>query len=67
MPLGPGKYDALATEVRDKAHAEAVLLIVFNGDKGSGFSCQTPPEMLAKLPAILRSTARQIEESSGHA
>ena len=67
MPFGPGKYDALCTEAREKADAVAVILLVIGGNQGEGFSCQTADlEVLAKLPSILRDVARQIEESGGH-
>jgi hypothetical protein len=59
--LGPGKYDDVCTELRDKTKAEAAIIIVIEGEKGSGFSCQAPLPVLAGLPAMLRSMARQIE------
>ncbi len=40
MARGPGKYDDLATYVRQQAEAKAVIIIVLGGKKGSGFSCQ---------------------------
>jgi len=68
MPMGPGKYDALCSEVRVGSKAAAVLLMVIAGDKGSGFSVQTAdPELLAALPAILRDVAKQIEDAGGQA
>ncbi len=35
MAFGPGKYDDLCTEVREKAKAKGVLVIIIDGDKGS--------------------------------
>jgi hypothetical protein len=69
MPVGPGKYDADCTEIRERTKAEGVLLAVFGGEKGSGFSVQAPFELTVGLPEILRDLARQIEESfeQGHA
>lgn len=61
MPIGPGKYNDLTTEVRKKTHAAAALVMVFNGDKGTGFSLQAPPELEALLPGILRRMADDIE------
>lgn len=58
---GPGKYDDLATDVRLRAKAAGVLVIVFGGDKGHGFSAQLPPALLAGVPAILRDVAQQID------
>lgn len=63
MALGPGKYDTLCTEVRTKAKAESVILIIIGGDKGNGFSVQAEAGLTLKLPDILRSMADQIEES----
>jgi hypothetical protein len=69
MPVGPGKYDEYCTKIREETKAEGVLLAVFGGSKGDGFSVQAPFELLLELPEILRNMARQIEESSeqGHA
>jgi hypothetical protein len=62
MALGPGKYDALATQARLGANARAVILIVIGGDQGGGFSLQTvDPDLITELPAILRGMADQIE------
>jgi hypothetical protein len=66
MPLGPGKYDAEVTMVREKLAAEGVILLVFNGNKGGGFSCQLTAELLLHVPAMLRDIAKQIEESGEH-
>jgi hypothetical protein len=60
MGIGAGKYDDLCTHVREQAHAEGALVIVFDGDKGSGFSCQAPIEYMHKIPAILEETIRQM-------
>lgn len=64
MAHGPGKYDDFVTHVREQAQAEAVLLIVFNGNRGSGFSMQARGHMPpAQVAAILEDTARQIRAS----
>jgi len=63
LSLGPGKYDEQCTKVRTETLAEGVLLVVYRGTKGSGFSVQAPIPVIAALPKILRDTARQIEES----
>jgi len=68
MPVGPGKYDKECEDARAKTSADAVLLIVLGGDRGSGFSAtfagSAGVEAMARLPGILRDTARQIEESA---
>jgi len=68
MAIGPGKYDDLCTTVRESVEADAALVIIINGRKGSGFSLQTADlGVLADLPATLRRTADQIEQSYGTA
>lgn len=62
MALGPGKYDDLCTEVREKTGAEAVIVLVKNGNKGSGFSMQATLKLTLGLPTILRSLADEIEK-----
>lgn len=59
--MGPGKYDELCTEVRDKVKADGAIVLIINGDKGSGFSCQASLPLIIGLPAMLRSMANQIE------
>lgn len=61
MAIGPGKYDDILTEARRKAGAYGAILIVFDGEKGAGFSCQITPEQSLKLPFLLRSIADQVE------
>jgi hypothetical protein len=41
MAMGPGKYDAACTAARLATDAEAVVLVVFNGRGGHGFSVQS--------------------------
>jgi len=65
MALGPGKYDALATEVRAKAQAAGVVVLIFDGNLGSGFSAQLSVELTLSVPKILRDMANQIEASGG--
>lgn len=64
MPIGPGKYDDHATQVRTATGADAVVVIVVNGDKGSGFSVQTNAAMTLRLPELLRIMADDIERDS---
>lgn len=68
MAEGAGKYDDLATEVRDKAEARGVLVAVIHGTKGSGFSVQCDAKALQILPGILEDIARQIRQDlrAGH-
>jgi hypothetical protein len=64
MPIrtnGPGKYDAAATVARASTKAKGVLLVVFGGEHGAGFSAQLPADLLLTVPAILRDMADQID------
>jgi hypothetical protein len=60
MAAGPGKYDDLCTLVRERAAAAGALLIIVNGEKGSGFSCQADLMTTAGIPDLLEDIARQI-------
>ena len=62
MPLGPGVYDDLCTEVRVKAQAEGVILIIIGGNHGNGFSGQMSDELTVKMPHMLRAVASNIEK-----
>lgn len=72
MALGP--YDALTTFMLQQTEAEAVVVIVLGGNRGSGFSVQAlaphpeHPEQAytklhARIPQLLRDIAEQIEQS----
>lgn len=63
MAFGPGKYDSICTIARQRAKARAVLMMVFDGRHGSGFSVQAPIDIQVALPRILRDIASQIEAS----
>jgi len=67
MSEGPGRYDELATAVREKAEAEAVVLIIVNGNKGFGFAVQSlTPEALEALPKAVRQVATAMEADNAH-
>jgi hypothetical protein len=65
MPIGAGKYDPECTAARESAQAEAVLLIVLNGNRGAGFSLQSVggPATPAVLCDLLEHVVRQIRAS----
>jgi hypothetical protein len=60
--IGPGKYDDLATEARERAKAQGAILIVIQGEHGSGFSCQATLQVTLELPKMLREMADEIEK-----
>lgn len=64
MAIGPGKYDGDCTIMRQMTEADCVVLLVLNGNRGTGFSVQAShPIHLELLPALLRNLAIDIEES----
>jgi hypothetical protein len=63
MALGPGRYDDACTAARILTGGQ-VILIVADGRRGDGFSCQCTEEMLRKLPDMLESVAAQIREDT---
>ena len=63
MPQGPGKYNELCTYVRLQAKAQAAIIVVINGDKGSGFSVQQPEGSALELAQLLETMAADIRKS----
>lgn len=63
MPVGAGKYDDLCTVVRVGAKADGALVMVFNGDKGFGFSLQANADTVAMMPELLEMMATDIRKS----
>lgn len=61
MAIGAGRYDHYCTQVREETRALGAIVIVFKGWDGDGFSCQLPPELVDRLPAVLRGMADDIE------
>ena len=64
---GGGKYDPEVRAAMAATQADAVLLIVLSGDRGSGFSLAindarlSPEEVLSEAPALLRALADRID------
>jgi hypothetical protein len=66
MTAGAGKYDAVTTKVREETQAEGIILVIFGGNKGDGFSVQATSDILLDLPKMLRSIADQIAADLGN-
>lgn len=60
MAVGKGKYDDVCTLVRKLTSADGTLLIIFNGDDGTGFASQLPLDALLTMPDLLRRMADDI-------
>jgi hypothetical protein len=58
--VGPGRYDALCTYVREQAMADGAVVIVLGGARGDGFSCQASGTLTKQLPALLCDIASRI-------
>lgn len=68
MPIGAGVYDKECTAARVATGAKGTVLLVLNGNKGSGFSVQTNCLTMAlQLPDQLESIAAEIRRSHGEA
>lgn len=60
--LGGGVYNDECEAAMKATAAECVCLMVFNGNRGNGFSVAIhDPAMTQRLPSMLRSMADQIE------
>jgi hypothetical protein len=64
MAIGPGLYDHEISGLMLSTKARAIILMVFEGNKGSGFSVQAFDDIAPEIPGILRQMADQIEEST---
>jgi hypothetical protein len=63
MAIGPGRYDPEVTELRARLKADGVVLLVFGGERGQGFSAQLTFPLMAMMPQMLREMADEIERS----
>ncbi len=60
--IGPGKYDDIAMFAMSATQAEAVVVLILNGNHGSGMSvAMIDPSYLHTLPAALRQVANDVE------
>jgi hypothetical protein len=68
MAYTEGRYDTVVDGVLQQTAAEAVILVVLGGNKGSGFtlSCkaQVVEKVHARLPMMLREIADSIERGA---
>jgi hypothetical protein len=65
--IGPGKYDDVCTIVREKTDALTAIVIILDGNKGSGFSIQTHRIGVVNVDALadmLEHIARQLREDT---
>jgi hypothetical protein len=65
MAIGPGRYDDIATKVFEEVGIKGrggVIVMVFDGNKGTGLSCKADLATTKKLPDILEMLAREIRK-----
>lgn len=59
--LGEGKYAAECDAALKATQAKGLIIMVFDGYAGNGFSAHVSPAYLRGLPSVLREVAAQIE------
>jgi len=63
MPKGPGKYDELCVDILKKTNADCAIVIVINGNTGSGFSINAiDQDFVFKIPELLEHTASMVRD-----
>lgn len=60
MTIGEGKYDAICTQIREDHNADAVVVVIINGHRGTGFSVQASPIAMLKLPDAFHNMAEEM-------
>lgn len=64
MAEGPGKYDDLCSLVRIGSEGKVVLVMVIEGNKGSGFSVQADKELApGAIADLMMNLARVIKKN----
>lgn len=63
MPIGPGKYDEVLAEALEKVGAKQGILMILDGDKGSGLSVKVAVALINTVPSILESIAVDIRRN----
>jgi hypothetical protein len=65
--IGPGKYDDTCTIVREMTNAVTAVVVIIDGNKGSGFSLQTiNPVHILSLAEMLENIAKQLRADAIH-
>lgn len=57
------EYDLAAEELRRKFAADACMLIVLSGNKGTGVSMSMPDDLREHIPALFRAIAQEWEDA----
>jgi hypothetical protein len=67
MNSEPSKYAAECQAAFESTQARAVLLIVLDGNRGTGFAGAMTENLQHIVPHLLRSVAEQIEKTESNA
>ncbi|MDE2095697.1 MAG: hypothetical protein KGL39_00440 [Patescibacteria group bacterium] len=62
MDIRPGEYDDIVADVMERMRAVGAILLVFSGNRGSGFSVHVPIAFAEGLPEMLWNMADQVEK-----
>jgi hypothetical protein len=62
--IGPGKYDELCLQIKESTQARGVLLVVLDGNQGSGAPCKMDAAVVSILPNFLRQVADEMERDT---
>lgn len=63
--LGPGRYNDVVTEIRQRLNAAGVLLVVVDGIHGHGAPCQFTPEAKQLIIPFLHRVAELMAADAG--
>lgn len=58
--VGGGRYAMEALLVHQQTNADAAVVIVINGNSGTGAGVSAPPHIATRLPQILEGVARKL-------
>lgn len=62
MAFGRGKYDKICEDALKETKALGLLLLVIEGENGSGFSVKATFEIMLGLPELLEAAAELIRK-----
>ena len=63
MELGTGNYQDVVAHTRESQKANAAIVIVMNGQRGTGWAVQGEPDGIEHLPNFLEGIAADIRTS----
>lgn len=64
MAIGGGKYHKQLMDLKRETEAEAVFLIVINGNQGHGISAAADLDIAKTIPDVLERVAQEMREEN---